>query len=594
MIAMIRKFLDLAGERKKQLYLAWLFQALTSICEGAIYFTLFLVLRDILNGSFTRESLLQYSLTFLAYTVLHFVFYYFTIAKQRPVSYAMMRDERLSIAAKIKRFPLHYFTKDKISQLTSLFTTDLGFVEMNIMEIIAGFISSMAMTVIFALMLLIVDWRMALLLLVGIIPGYLLYQRFQKSMVQCGEQKKNSQVAMIDSTLEYVQGMETIKAYRLDDSGKLVEQQVDEYCTASDCYESTLTNWNMAYKICLNIGLFLSLGIGISLVRSGALTPATYLFFAIMGIIFYRPLEALMGAFAMMNLANASLDNISEIHNLPVENVKQGNRPFTDMQANVQFEDVSFSYKVNDSEGGREGGLGRDGKRKAVNHISFSAKPGTITALVGPSGSGKSTLLNLIPGFLTPETGRILLNGQDTTTLEHSNLIRHVSIVFQDVYLFQDTMMNNIRMGNQNATDEQVIEAAKKAHCHEFIEKLPQGYQTVISEGGASLSGGERQRVAIARAILKDSPIILLDEALSSLDAENAVIIQKGIEEMIKGKTVFLVSHTLSYIQNADQILVLSDGVLQGCGKHDELLQSVPLYRTMWEKENSVKNWKLV
>ena len=578
MIAMIRKFLDLVGERKKQLYLAWLFQALTSICEGAIYFTLFLVLRDILNGSFTRESLLRYSLTFLAYTVLHFVFYYFTIAKQRPVSYAMMRDERLSIAAKIKRFPLHYFTKDKISQLTSLFTTDLGFVEMNIMEIIAGFISSMAMTVIFALMLLIVDWRMALLLLVGVIPSYLLYQRFQKSMVQCGEQKKNSQVAMIDSTLEYVQGMETIKAYRLDDSGKLVEQQVDEYCTASDRYESTLTNWNMVYKICLNTGLFLSLGIGISLVHSGALAPATYLFFSIMGIIFYRPLEALMGSFAMMNLANASLDNISEIHNLPDENVKQGNRPFTDMQSDVRFEDVSFSY---------------DGKRKAVNHISFSAKPGTITALVGPPGSGKSTLLNLVPRFLTPETGRILLNGQDMTTLEHSDLIRHVSIVFQDVYLFQDTMMNNIRMGNQNATDEQVIEAAKKAHCHEFIEKLPQGYQTVISEGGASLSGGERQRVAIARAILKDSPIILLDEALSSLDAENAVIIQKGIEEMIKGKTVFLVSHTLSYIQNADQILVLSDGVLQGYGKHDELLQSVPLYKTMWEKEKSVKNWKL-
>lgn len=578
MIAMIRKFLNLAGERKKQLYLAWLFQALTSVCEGASYFTLFLVLRDILNGSFTRESLLRYSLTFLAYTVLHFVFYYFTIAKQRPVSYAMMRDERLSIAAKIKRFPLHYFTKDKISQLTSLFTTDLGFVEMNIMEIIAGFISSMAMTVIFALMLLIVDWRMALLLLVGIIPGYLLYQRFQKNMVQCGEQKKNSQVAMIDSTLEYVQGMETIKAYRLEDSGKLVEKQVDEYCTASDRYESTLTNWNMAYKICLNIGLFLSLGIGISLIHSGALAPATYLFFAIMGIIFYRPLEALMGAFAMMNLANASLDNISEIHNLPDENVTQGNRPFTDMQSDVRFEDVSFSY---------------DGKRKAVNCISFSANPGTITALVGPSGSGKSTLLNLIPGFLAPETGRILLNGQDTTTLEHNDLIRHVSIVFQDVYLFQDTMMNNIRMGNQNATDEQVIEAAKKAHCHEFIEKLPQGYQTVISEGGASLSGGERQRVAIARAILKDSPIILLDEALSSLDAENAVIIQKGIEEMIKGKTVFLVSHTLSYIQNADQILVLSDGVLQDCGKHDELLQSVPLYKTMWEKEKSIKSWKL-
>ena len=234
-----------------------------------------------------------------------------------------------------------------------------------------------------------------------------------------------------------------------------------------------------------------------------------------------------------------------------------------------------------------------DGKRDAVSHVSFSAKPGTITALVGPSGSGKSTLLNLIPGFVTPKNGRILLNWKDAATLKHSDLVRHVSVVFQEVYLFQDTMMNNIRMGNQSATDEQVVEAAKKAHCHEFIEKLPQGYQTVISEGGASLSGGERQRVAIARAILKDSPIILLDEALSSLDAENAVAIQKGIEEMIKGKTVFLVSHTLSYIQNSDQILVLSDGILQGCGKHEELLQTVPLYQTMWEKEKSIKNWKL-
>lgn len=578
MISMIKKFLNLAGERKKRLYLAWLFQALTSICEGAIYFTLFLAIRDILSGSFTKENLLRYSFTFLAYTVLHFIFYYLTIAKQRPVSYAMMRDERLSIAAKIKLFPLHYFTKDKISQLTSLFTTDLSFVEMNIMEIIAGFVSSMAMTIIFALMLLIVDWRMALLLLVGIIPGYIIYQQFQKSMVQLGEQKKNAQVQMIDSTLEYVQGMETIKAYRLEQSGRLVEKQVDGYCVASDRYESALTNWNMGYKICLNLGLFLSLGIGTTMIYSGSLAPATYLFFAIMGIIFYRPLEALMGSFAMMNLANASLDNISEIHNLPAEMEKQGATQFTDTQADIRFENVSFSY---------------DGKREAINHVSFSAKPGTITALVGPSGSGKSTLLNLIPGFLTPKNGQILLNGKNTKILRHSDLVHHVSIVFQEVYLFQDTMMNNIRMGNQTATDEQVIEAAKKAHCHEFIEKLPQGYQTVISEGGASLSGGERQRVAIARAILKDSPIILLDEALSSLDAENAVAIQKGIEEMIKGKTVFLVSHTLSYIQNADQILVLSDGILQGCGKHNELLQTVPLYQTMWEKEKSIKNWKL-
>ena len=545
---MIRKFLDLAGERKKQLYLAWLFQALTSICEGAIYFMLFLAIKDILGGSFTKEKLMQYSLMFLVYTVLHFVFYYFTIAKQRPVSYAMMRDERLSIAAKIKQFPLYYFTKDKISQLTSLFTTDLSFVEMNIMEIIAGFVSSMIMTVVFALMLLSVDWRMALLLFAGIIPGYILYQQFQKSMVQLGEQKKNAQVAMIDSTLEYVQGMETIKAYRLEQSGKLVEKQVNGYCTASDRYEATLTNWSMGYKICLNLGLFLSLGVGITMVRSGSLASATYLFFAIMGIIFYRPLEALMGSFAMMNLANASLDNIAEINNLPTENEKQGTTQFADTQADVRFENVSFSY---------------DGKRDAVSHVSFSAKPGTITALVGPSGSGKSTLLNLIPGFITPKNGRILLNGKDAATLKHSDLVRHVSVVFQEVYLFQDTMMNNIRMGNQSATDEQVIEAAKKAHCHEFIEKLPQGYQTIISEGGASLSGGERQRVAIARALSLKPDAIIADEPTSALDVSVRAQILNLLTDLKKelGLSMVFISHdiqTVRYI--SDNIIVMNKG----------------------------------
>ena len=578
MIAMIRKFLDLAGERKKQLYLAWLFQALTSICEGAIYFMLFLAIKDILGGSFTREKLIQYSLMFLVYTVLHFVFYYFTIAKQRPVSYAMMRDERLSIAAKIKQFPLYYFTKDKISQLTSLFTTDLSFVEMNIMEIIAGFVSSMIMTVVFALMLLSVDWRMALLLFVGIIPGYILYQQFQKGMVQLGEHKKNAQVAMIDSTLEYVQGMETIKAYRLEQSGKLMENQVDGYCTASDRYESTLTNWSMGYKICLNLGLFLSLGVGITMIRSGSLAPATYLFFAIMGIIFYRPLEALMGSFAMMNLANASLDNIAEINNLPTENEKQGITQFTDTQADVRFENVSFSY---------------DGKREAVSHVSFSAKPGTITALVGPSGSGKSTLLNLIPGFITPKNGRILLNGKDAAALKHSDLVRHVSVVFQEVYLFQDTMMNNIRMGHQSTTDEQVIEAAKKAHCHEFIEKLPQGYQTVISEGGASLSGGERQRISIARAFLKNAPILLLDEATASLDVENETLIQASLSQLMKNKTVLLIAHRMRTVAGADQIIVLKNGHVAENGSPETLMEENGIFAHMSRLQTEAASWSI-
>ena len=192
-----------------------------------------------------------------------------------------------------------------------------------------------------------------------------------------------------------------------------------------------------------------------------------------------------------------------------------------------------------------------------------------------------------------PQRGTVSFNGKDLRTLARRDVVEHVSMVFQDVYLFNDTMLNAIRMGNPAASDEEVIAAAKRARCHDFIMALPQGYDTVIGEGGASLSGGERQRVAIARAILKDAPIVLLDEALSSLDAENALAIQRGIEEMIRGKTVFLVSHTLSYIRSADQILVLDDGRLTAVGRHDDLLDKSPLYAKLWRKENAVKRWSL-
>lgn len=396
-------------------------------------------------------------------------------------------------------------------------------------------------------------------------------------MERCGQKKKSAQVAMIDATLEYVQGMETIKAYQMEHADELVGRQVDTYCDESVRYEATLTNWNMAYKIGLNLGLFLSLAVGAVWIGNGSVQPATYLFFVVIGIIFYRPLEGLMGHFAMLNLANSAIDHIEELRREP-EPHRAGNQIFTAEKTFVTFSDVSFCY---------------DAGKNALGHITFEASPGTITALVGPSGSGKSTLLNLVAHFLVPVSGHIRFNGTDIEQIRPQDLIRQVSVVFQDVYLFQDSVLNNIRMGAPSASDKQVIDAAQKAQCHEFIQKLPQGYDTVLGEGGGNLSGGERQRIAIARAILKNTPIILLDEALSSLDAENAVSIQKAIEAMIRGKTVFLVSHTLSYIQSADQILVLDQGRLLGCGTHRQMLEQVPLYREMWEKEKMTKAWKL-
>lgn len=577
MIAMIQKFLTLADSRRGRIFAAWFYQALTAICEGAIYYTLFLVIQDVIRAEFSVSELWQYGLRFLGCTLLQMLFYHLTISLERPVSYAMMRDERLSVAAALKKRPLHWFAKENNSRMTALFTTDIGLIEMKVIEIIAGVVSGLVMTVVFAVMLMTVDARMALLLLVGLLPGMVLYVFFQHSMTRHGARRQQAQVAMTHATLEMTQGMETIKAYALTDAGKMAEKQIDAYSAASQRYEAVLTNWNMAYKIALNSGLFLSLAGGIVFLQNGSLGAAAYLLFGILGILFYRPLENLMGAYAMMNLINKSLDHILACRVVPHENSLRGQQPFSDTAVAVAMEDVCFSY---------------DGEA-ALSGVSFQAQPGTLTALVGPSGSGKSTLLQVVAGFLVPQRGTVSFNGKDLRTLALRDVVEHVSMVFQDVYLFNDTMMNAIRMGNPAASDEEVVAAAKRARCHDFIMALPQGYDTVIGEGGASLSGGERQRVAIARAILKDAPIVLLDEALSSLDAENALAIQRGIEEMIRGKTVFLVSHTLSYIRSADQILVLDDGRLTAVGRHDDLLDKSPLYAKLWRKENAVKRWSL-
>ena len=278
---------------------------------------------------------------------------------------------------------------------------------------------------------------------------------------------------------------------------------------------------------------------------------------------------------SILRMTAAAIDRTVETEQMP--RMDENGKALAPKTHDISFEHVSFSYE----------------KKPVLRDVTVNLPDKTTTAVIGPSGSGKTTFCNLIARFWDVDSGCVRIGGVDVRDYTLESLMDQISIVFQNVYLFADTIENNIKFGCPNATHAQVVEAAKKACCDDFIESLPKGYETVIGEGGASLSGGERQRVAIARAILKDSPIILLDEALSSLDAENAVAIQKGIEEMIKGKTVFLVSHTLSYIQNADQILVLSDGILQGCGKHEELLQTVPLYQTMWEKEKSIKNWKL-
>ena len=301
----------------------------------------------------------------------------------------------------------------------------------------------------------------------------------------------------------------------------------------------------------------------------------SYILFLIAASRIYDPLSSAMTNMAELFNVDLQVDRLKSIQNYPEEN---GEKEYSTNGYDITFDHVSFSYEPG---------------KPVLKDVSFTAKQGQVTALVGPSGGGKSTIANLAAGFYDVDSGKITLGGSDIAPIDSVALMKDFSIVFQNVVLFNNTIMENIRVGRKNASDEEVINAAKAAHCHDFIEKLPDGYQTVIGENGSTLSGGECQRLSIARALLKDAPVILLDEATASLDVDNETEIQEAITHLIQGKTVLIIAHRMRTVESADKIVVLDDGVVAESGTHHELMQKNGLYHKLVELQSASSNWKL-
>lgn len=501
---------------------------------------------------------------------------YFEQTNAMKAGFLMTADKRISLGEMLRRVPLGVLSDISGGRITASMTTTLQGVEtgatMSLISVVSGLFSSAAMF----LFMLFYDVRIGVLTGAGIVC-YLTVVAFQMKISQKNAPSLTAaQSRLSDSILTFLQGIKVTKAFGFEKSGRDTEDAVDESCKANlKLTDISMPTQFLAYIV---IALF-EAAIMFAAVYRCAVTGEITFSYAVMLIIFsfivYASLNQAGSALSMIGMLDSAIDEITELEKC--ETLTEYEPVLSASGNEIVFDNVSFSY----------------GENEVLKNISTVIKEGELTAVIGPSGSGKTTLCQLIPRFRDVSSGTVSIGGADVRHMRYEEIMARISMVFQRVYLFEDTVMNNIRFGKPDASDEEVYAAAKAARCDDFIRKLPNGYDTVLSEGGSSLSGGEKQRISIARAILKDSPIIILDEATSALDAENEQEILAALGELTRGKTVIMIAHRLNTIKNADHIIAVENGSIVQEGTHSELITQKGLYADFIAAREKAAGWKL-
>lgn len=489
-------------------------------------------------------------------------------------AYEMSASGRISLAEHLRKLSLGFLSRRDPGDLSSMLITDFTMAETGISHHLPQLMGALVMPLLAFLSLVWIDWRMAVAMFVSV-PFALLVL-----WVSTGVQQKLSgrQIAAKinagNRLEEYLQGIRVMKAYNLlGDRFVRLRDAFAELRRACIRQEALLGPFVLLSITLVRAGLTLMVLCGTYLLLGGELSLLTFVLFLVVGSRVFDPLTSALTNFAEFRYFSIAGGRILSLMNEPE---MKGNRE-APADGDLTLEHVSFAYQ----------------DKEVLHDVSLTLHKNSLTALVGPSGSGKSTLMKLCARFYDPQHGRVCFDGIPMNEIEPESLMRRISMVFQDVYLFQDTVRNNIRFGRSDATDAEIEEAARRACCHDFIMRLPQGYDTPVGEGGCTLSGGEKQRISIARAILKDAPIILLDEATASLDPENEVEVQKAIDSLISGRTVIVIAHRLKTICNADHIVVLNHGEVVEEGTHDGLLALHGLYHRLWTVQTETEGWKL-
>lgn len=573
MFALISRMLRLSGRYKKRIQLAFVCAFVEQILSKMPIFFAFLVLAGFAASTMSGARCLVVGAILVCVVVLQAVVHYASDRLQSAAGYMIFADQRIALADHLRRLPMGYFTAGNIGKISSVLSSDMVFVEEVAMSTIANMMSYLLSAGVLMVFMFWLDWRLGLIALAVTLLANVVARRMNAVSLKEAAARQEQGERLTDAVLSFVEGIGVIKSYNLlgAQSAALTENFVRSR-DVNAAFERRMTPWTTGLSILYGAGIAAIFGLAVYLEQTGALSLAYLLGVLLFVFDLFGPLKALYGEATRLTVMNAALDRTCDVLvETELPDTGTAHLPETTVGDEIVFENVSFSY---------------DGKNDVLHDISFAMPPRTMTALVGPSGGGKSTIANLLARFWDVGTGCVKIRGVDIRDVPLAELMDQISMVFQRVYLFQDTIYNNIAMGRPDASEEEVFQAAKKARCYDFVTALPDGFQTIVGEGGATLSGGERQRIAIARCILKDAPIVILDEATASVDVDNERYIQEAISELVRGKTLLVIAHRLHTIRDADQILVVAGGRIAQRGDHASLSDQPGIYQDFVQKRS--------
>jgi ATP-binding cassette subfamily B protein IrtA len=582
------RLLELAATKKPLIIASVILSALASVASFIPYIAIYFIIREIMGvypnfGSLDLQTTLGYGWLAFGGIVLNLVLYYGALMCSHLAAFGTLYELKVNFASHLAKVPLGFHVLVGSGKLRKIMDENIekieGFIAHQLPDLVASFVAPVVMVII----LLAVDWRFGLAALAGIAVAFLIQKKAygNQGAKKMMDKYQTALEDMNNASVEYIRGITVVKAFKQTVySFRRMHTAIKEYTKTVIPFTLSWENYMSAFTTIINnIYLFLiPAGILVGFYTTDyASFAATFMFYLIFVPSIATTMMKIMYVTESGMAITGGVERMDEIlHAAPLP---QPQSPKTTEGHEIMFENVSFSYANQETE--------------ALSSVSFRAEENEITAIVGPSGGGKSTIAHLIPRFFDVTAGSIKVGGVDVRDMTTDYLMEKVSFVFQDVFLFKQSILENIRIGNQNATDGQVIAAAKAAQCDEFVNRLPDKYNTVIGAKGVHLSGGEQQRIAIARAIVKDAPIIVLDEATAFSDPENEYLIQRAFEKLMRGKTVILIAHRLSTVRGANKIVVLDKGHLIEQGGHDELMARHGKYFDMWSVYNRTLDWKI-
>ncbi|NCD09205.1 MAG: ABC transporter ATP-binding protein [Negativicutes bacterium] len=575
MISVFKKIWDYSGKEQPKIRKSILLGFIQAILNALILSAIFVTMNALIEGAHTQHIIMSGGLMLVS-VVGRIVMQTYSQLQRVHAGYFMVAEKRIQIGDKLKRVPMGYFNRNSLGNITAVSTTILSDLETTAPIVLVLTLGGFMNAVVFAAAILLFDWRIGLIVILGMIVFLAVITGMERKSRKDAPLRQAAQETLVETVLETVQGMSVVKSFNLaDERDKKVDLAIDQSCLKNTAMEKAMTPFLVLQQLVLHV---FSVGIMVASIYfyvTGTMQLVYCLMMLIASFLVFEQLRAAGSGMATLRLTETSINRANELEDVPA--MAEGSRATAPRSYDIRFDNVHFAYE----------------NRPILAGVSFTIPEKTTTAVVGPSGSGKTTLCNLIARFWDVNQGVISIDGCDVREYTLDNLLRNISMVFQNVYLFNDSVANNIRFGKPDATMDEVIAAAQKACCHDFIMEFPNGYDTMIGEGGTTLSGGEKQRISIARAMLKDAPIVIFDEATANVDPESEDRLQAAIEALTHDKTIIVIAHRLKTVRSADQILVIDDGQIAQRGTHDELAASDGIYRNFLHIREQAASWQL-